>query len=252
MIESALYLQPVRLDPAQHRAKKIAELTDFSVAGRMHMAFITAIEFPQAALEFPIVFIPTGERDARGRPLVSPIVLLGLVAGENLHVDGSRWDARYVPAFIRRYPFLRAGVVGESTPVVLVDAAWRGFSDFDGEALFEAGDKPAPALVRVLQFLERFDLEAQHTLAICERVVELDLLKEMKADIALPGGGKLAVEGFMTIDEDRLQAIPDADVVELHRSGLLMLMQLHLLSLANVRHMAERKSKRLAAVAAAG
>ena len=31
-----------------------------------------------------------------------------------------------------------------------------------------------------------------------------------------------------------------------------MLMQLHLLSLAHVRHMAERKSKRLAQVAAAG
>ena len=245
MIESALYLEPIRLDPAQHRAKKVVELTDFSVAGRMHMAFITAIEFPQAALEFPIVFIPTGERDARGRPGVSPVVLLGLVAGENLHVDGSRWDARYIPAFIRRYPFFSAEIAGETSPAVFVDAAWSGFSDGDGEALFEAGDKPAPALARVLQFLERFDLEAQRTLEFCARVVELDLLKEMKADISLPGGGKLAVEGFLTIDDDRLLAIPDADVIELHRSGLLMLMQLHLLSLANVRLMAERKSKRL-------
>ncbi|HEX7436601.1 MAG TPA: SapC family protein [Caldimonas sp.] len=245
MSDSVLYVAPVLLDPAQHRSRKVVELTDFSVARKMHAAFLTATEFPQAALDFAILFIPTGEHDAMGRGVMSPIVLLGLTPGENLHVEGERWDARYIPAFVRRYPFLSADVKNLAAPGVFVDAAWSGFSESAGEPLFDADDKPAPALVRVMDFLERFDLEAQRTRAFCERVVELGILKEMKADVTLPGDKSLVVEGFFAVDEEKLQALPDATVLELHRNGLLMLLQVHLLSMANVRHLVMRKTRRL-------
>lgn len=245
MSDSVLYIAPVLLDPAQHRSRKVAELTDFSIARKMHAAYLTATEFAQAALDFAILFIPTGEHDAMGRGVMSPIVLLGLVPGENLHVEGARWDARYIPAFIRRYPFLSADVKNLAAPGVFVDSAWSGFSESAGEPLFGADDKPAPALLRALDFLERFDLEAQRTRAFCERVVELGILKEMKADVSLPGDKSLVVEGFFAVDEERLQALADATVLELHRNGLLMLLQVHLLSMANVRHLVMRKTKRL-------
>ena len=250
MIDSALYVEPVWLDPASHRNKKIGELTDFSIAARMHAAALTATEFPQASVELPILFVMTGERDSMGRAVVSPIVLLGVVPGENLQVEGSRWDARYIPASIRRYPFFTSGTSNAAPARVFVDAAWSGFSDSLGEPLFEGEDQPAPTLLRVMDFLQRYETEAQRTRAFCSRVVELDLLKEMKADLTMGNGEVLTVDGFHAVDEEKVQALPDAVVLELHRNGMLMLLQLHLLSLTNMRHMVERKWRRVQLAAA--
>jgi hypothetical protein len=242
----SLYRRPIPLDPAVHRRRKVAPLADFSIASELHAVFVTATEFPQAGLEFPIVFVETG-RDIAGRRTISPVALLGVSHGENLHVDGGRWDARYIPAFIRRYPFLTAAMPGASGINVLVDEAWSGFSELAGEPLFEADDAPAPALRRAMDFLERFELEAERTRAFCERLVMLDVLKEMKADATLPNGQTLSVDGFHAIDEDKLHALPDATVLELWRNGILMLMQVHLTSIVNIRHLVNKKAARLAA-----
>ena len=247
---SALYRRSVALDPALHRDRKLQPLTDFAVAAGLHAVFITATEFPQAGLEFPLLFVATGEHDLAGRAAMSTIALLGISPGENLQLDGSRWSARYIPAYIRRYPFATASVPHAAGLNVLVDDSWPGFSEAAGEPLFGEGDAPAPALVRAMDFLGRFELEAERTRAFCARVVALDVLKEMTADATLPGGRKLSVDGFHAIDEDKLHALSDSVVLELYRTGVLMLMQLHLVSLANIRHLVNRKVDRLDAAAA--
>jgi hypothetical protein len=249
-INSALYRQPELLDPAAHRRLKVGPLDDFSITRGMHGAFITATEMPQAALEFPIVFIHSGELDAAGKATVSPIVLLGLSQGENLYVEGARWRARYIPAFIRRYPFLTATLRNAGATGVMIDRGWSGFSESDGEALFDADDKPAPALKRAMEFLEMFETEAQRTRSFCARVAELGLLKEMKADATLPGGATLSIDGFLVVDEEKLQKLDAELVLEAHRNGMLMLLHMHLASLVNMRTMVERKGRRAAAAGA--
>ncbi len=251
MINSALYREPVVLDTAQHRHLKISALSDFSITKNMHAVFVTATEVPQAALEFAVVFVATGERDAAGRPLISPIVLLGLTQNENLFLDGTRWAARYIPAFIRRYPFLTANLKGVSVPGVLIDSAWSGWSTGEGEPLFAAGDKQAPALERAVKFLQMFETEAQRTRTFCARLAELELLKEMKADATLPDGSTMSVDGFFVVEEEKLAKLADATVLEMHKSGMLAILVLHLASLANLRHMVDRKARLAAAAAAA-
>ena len=250
MIHSALYRDPQLLDSALHRHKKLKPLEDFSITSNMHAVFLAAAEFPNAGLEFPVIFVNTGERTADGKPMVAPVALLGLVANENLQLNGTRWDARYVPAFIRRFPFLTAGVQGSAAPGVFVDAAWKGFSDTEGEALFDADGKPTEVLANAVQFLQRFDEEQQRTRLFCSRILELDLLKEMQADATLPNGETLKVEGFLLVDETKLRDLPDAVVVELHRSGMLGMMHSHLMSLGNVQRLVERKAMRVAATMA--
>jgi hypothetical protein len=249
MIKSALYREPRRLDPAAHRHKKLQAVTDWSVAREMHAVFLAATEFPAAALAFPIIFVHTGERLPDGKPMIAPVALLGLSANENLHVDGAHWEGRYLPAFLRRYPFLTAGAADSEAPAVFVDVSWSGFSDTDGDPLFESDGQPAPALQRTIDFLRQFDAEQQRTRAFCARVLELDVLQEMAADAELPRGETLKVEGFLSVDEDRLNALPDATVLELHRSGMLMLLHAHLVSLGNLKALVERKAMRVAPVA---
>lgn len=244
MINSALYREPVLLEPARHRQLKIGTLADFSITRGMHAVFLAATEIPQAALEFPVVFVHTGVRDDAGRATVSPIALLGVAQGENLFVEGPRWEARYIPAFIRRYPFLTANLRGAPAPGVMIDRGWSGFSEEQGDPLFGADGQPAPALQRAIEFLDRFETEAQRTQLFCARLVELELLREMKADATLPDGVSLSIDGFYVIDDEKLRALGDAPVLEMHRNGMLALLNLHQTSMNHLRTMIERKARR--------
>ena len=115
------------------------------------------------------------------------------------------------------------------------------------QPLFEADNAPTPALKNAIEFLERFEAESGRTKQFCDRLLDLGVLKDMRADVQLLGGRQLTVEGFQAIDEEKLQNLPDKLVVELHRKGLLMLMQIHLLSLANLRHLVQKKTDRILA-----
>jgi SapC len=149
-----------------------------------------------------------------------------------------------VLAFIRRYPFLTGRANADAAPGVMIDTAWSGLSETDGEPLFDAQGWPAPALQRALSFLERFEAQAQRTRQFCARLAALGLFKPMQADATLPDGQTIGVEGFQVVDEDRLRALSDAEVLELHRSGMLMLIHLHIASLAVMRQLIERKALR--------
>lgn len=248
----------VMLDSVIHRRLRMQPMTDYSVTSGMHCAFIAASEFPHAAIEFPIVFIHDQAPDADGKPVrspaLSPVVMLGITVGENLVVDGPRWDAGYLPAVIRRYPFATMPVEGSDAPGVFIDTTWAGisFSDSEsegegeGEALFDDAGKPTEMLGNSIAFLRAFEAELHKTRAFCAQISRLDLARAMKADASLPNGETLSIDGFMTIDEARLQALPDAAVIELHRSGMMPLLQAHLLSLANLRKLVDRKARRMA------
>ena len=248
MTELALYREPTVLEAANHRHLKLLPMADLSVTERMHASYLAAVEFAQAAREFVIVFVRRA--DAAGKPEVSSVVLLGVTPGENLFVNGSQWDASYIPAYIRRYPFWTILLESSSTSALMFDAWWRGFSQTVGEALFVAEGRPAPMLVETLQFVCNFETGSVRTQAFCARLVELDLLRAMRADLTLPDGSTLTLNDFLTIDEDKLQALSDATVIEAHRNGMLGLIHAHLLSLANIRPLVERKVRRKPAAAA--
>jgi hypothetical protein len=244
--EFSLYREPIVLESVKHRHLKLAQVVDHSVASNMQACFLAAAEFAQAAREYPIVFVRS---QLEGQQLVQPIAILGVTERENLFVEaapGSLWDARYMPAYVRRYPFWATRVDGTQTQAVMIDAWWKGFSETEGDPLYEADGRPAKRLAEAVGFLERFDVEAEHTLAVCKRLVELDLLREMTVTATLPGDTKLALDGFLAVDEAKLLALPDAQVAELHRSGTLGVVYAHMASLGNLQALLDRKARRMA------
>jgi hypothetical protein len=78
-------------------------------------------------------------------------------------------------------------------------------------------------------------------------LVEKDLLRDMRFDATLPDGSKLGVDGFLTIDEQKLSALSDADVLMLSRNGLLGLIHAHQISLGNMGRLVEWHVERQAA-----
>jgi hypothetical protein len=242
---NAFYRQPVLLDRNQHRGKRIRRFEDLGVAGNLNAGFLAAGEFPEAAKEYVVGFVNVPEQDEQGRTEVSPVALFGLRPDENLLLEADgRWAFRYVPAFLRRYPLAFVRGEGNQNNVV-VDAAWDGFNDVDGDLLVDAEGQATPFLQEMIKFLDAFDLEVQRTRVLCRRIVDLDLLKPVQIDVKLTDGQSFAAGGVMMIDEDKLKSLPEAAASELLRTGILGLLYAHLLSTTNVRRLTERLAARL-------
>ncbi|MFT7722064.1 MAG: SapC family protein [Roseateles sp.] len=232
-------LQP--LDREVHKNLKLD--TARAVVSRVadqNSVFLAAVEFGDACKEYPIVFVRAGEPAADGKQAVAPLAVLGLKPGSNLYVDGGKWTGNYVPAYVRRYPFAMARLDGNANNLaVCYDSRWEGFNDATGEALFKDGE-PTEFLMNAKAFLENFEQEAERTRLICNLLAEMDLLQDMRFEATLPDGQKLDVEGFLALDEKKYAELPDDKVLQLHRNGLIALVEMHRLSLGNMNRLAGR------------
>ena len=133
-----MFQQVVPVNKERHAGKKIKDISGFEFASKFHIAYVTMQEFARAASIFPIVFLEDKEKDE-----FRPVVLLGLNAGENLFVDANgKWQASYVPAIIRRYPFALTPSGTDGQYVVCIDEASSLVSDSEGAALFDDKGEP--------------------------------------------------------------------------------------------------------------
>lgn len=241
MSDLVYYEKPVLLDRDRHRRRRVLPSSSFAFARRANSLYLASAEFAEAAKEYAIVFT----RGANGR--LVPVVMLGLRSRENLFVDDrDHWTARYVPAFVRRYPFVLAEMPGQSMAVCM-DDAYPGLSETEGEALFDGEGKETPFLQNALQFLGQYQREYVRTDAFCQRIDQAGILTEMNARADLADGRTFTVSGLFVVDEKKLLALPDATALAMFRAGDLHLLSLHLLSLSNMQVLVDRLSRMPAA-----
>ncbi len=247
MIVEALYKDVVALDRVQHRALRMRQMfSDMTPTSAMNAVFVAAAEFVDVCREYPIVYVRAGKDEQSGKELVAPMAVLGLTQKENLYLQpGGRWRTSYVPAFLRRYPFGMAQISPEQM-AICIDRSWQGFSETEGEPLFNDKGEPTELMKNVQQFVENFESEVQRTRSFCSLLVDEGLLQDMRFDATLPGGENLAVDGFLAIDEKKLGELPDAKVAELHRSGVLGLIHAQQVSLGLMRRLVEWHVERTA------
>jgi SapC len=241
MSNPPMYGDLLPLDREVHKNLKLD--TAAPVVSRVadqNSVFLAAVEFGDACKEFPVVFVRTGEAGVQAKQAIAPLAVLGLKPGSNLFVDGDKWTGNYVPAYIRRYPFAMARLDGNANNLaVCYDSKWTGFGETTGEALFANGE-PTEFLLNARSFLENFEQEAERTRLICNLLADMDLLQDMRFEATLPSGEKLDVEGFLALDEKKYAELADDKVLQLHRSGLLALIEMHRLSMGNMNRLAAR------------
>ena len=250
MINQNLHIQPTALDKEQHRHLKLkVPVTDWSVAGKLNAMFVAAAEFTDVCREFPIVFVKAG-KEPDGTDAIAPIAVFGLSQSENLYVGSGRWRAQYMPAVLRDYPFCIARL-DEERFAICVDMAYTGTSVLEGQPLFNEDGEPAELLKNMTTHLEQLEAEIQRTRMVGRRLLELDVLRDMRFDVTLPDGRQHSVDGFLTVDDQKMNEMPAETVVELHRNGILGLVQLHWVSLGNMRRLVDWHVERSAAATAA-
>ncbi len=232
------YGNPVPLNSERHRNLKIAPSKDgFSFATKTNSVPLMGVEFMEAAKEYPVVFASTGGSFV-------PVALVGLRNEENLFVDAEgKWDARYVPAFARRYPFVLAQGGPEGSLTVCIDETFPGFNADTGEALFEINGEQSARLKEIVAFLNDFHGQAQRTEQFVQRLQQQGLLVELTARARMSDGREMTMAGLFAIDEAKLLQLDDAVALEMFRSGEMALAYSHLVSLSNVQRLVDRLAK---------
>lgn len=220
---------------AQRHTDSSVESGDYGFSRNVNAVPLTAVEFPMAAAEYAVVF--SGDQES-----VMPVVILGMRGKENVFLDESgEWCAKYVPAFIRRYPFVFTSSSDGQTLTLCIDEEFAGFNrEGRGQALFGEEGKPTPYVENVLKFLQEYQSQFQRTRAFCDRLRELELLEPMQATVSLPSGERLSLTGFQAINRDKLKALPAERLVELLKKDELELIFLHLQSMRNFNSVQER------------
>ena len=203
-----------------------------------HAIPVTVDEFALCQRFMPIVFSSGDE------PI--PLALMGLNEGVNVFVDASgalTETNMYVPAYVRRYPYMLARLTPDAQELSLCfDPTFEGVGAFDdGEPLFVNGE-PSEFTKGVLQFNEMFEQAGARTQAFMKELAESGLLIEGEVSIQPPGVEKPFVyRGFQMVDEQKLADLRGDQLRKMSQSGMLPLLYAHLFSLALMREVFERQ-----------
>jgi SapC len=247
-----IYETAVPVSHARHGNWSLEVGANYAFCRNINAVPLMAAEFASAALEYAVVFGGTGEA-------VMPVAVLGVRTDENLYVtmEGG-WQAKYIPAFVRRYPFVfSSGHEGKSHEgkrfTLCIDETFPGFNQSGrGERLFGDDGKPTPYVENVLKFLGQYQREFQRTEAFCKKLKDLNLLKPMQAQIKLGSGGRMALGGFSVVDRARLKTLSGNVLAQLVQSDELELIYAHLVSMRNFATVGERLAETQPAHSAGG
>jgi hypothetical protein len=231
------YKKPLPLNKETHAGLTVSSSPHgFKFAAATQSVILAGVEFFDAGRHFPIIFSATAEKR------IYPVALLGLEQNENLFVDNKgAWRGQYIPAYIRRYPFITTNVSsGQMT--IYIDEAFDGFNQKGGVPLFERGD-PSPKLQEIQTFLQDYFLRLRQTAQFCDMLTQARLFRQIDAQASMNDGKSYPLKGMLVVDEQKLARLPDIDIVKLFRGGQLAIIQAHLLSLRNFDNLIDRKAK---------
>jgi hypothetical protein len=230
-----IYESAVPLSSAVHRELSFEAVPDYAFASGINAVPLTAIEILAAASEYAIVFAASGDD-------VMPVAVLGVRAEQNLYLStDSRWQAKYVPAFVRRYPFVFSSSPDQKTLTLCIDETHPGFNtEGRGERLFDAEGKPTAYAGRVLEFLKEYQTQFERTRVFGRHLKDLGLLEPMEAVVSLPGGEQVPLRGFFGVSREKLRALDGAKLETLAKTDELELVYLHLASMRNFNDVKDR------------
>lgn len=221
------YNNIVPLNRDQHRGFRVdAGVNRFGYARNSHVIPALVDEFVAAGINLPILFTV-------GAPDLVPVFLVGLRTNVNALVDETgSWNGDYIPAFVRRYPFIIGEVPG-SEPLACIDETATIQSDTSAP-MFEEDGKETPALIERIQFANEYFRAADRNTGFVKMLTELGLFRTVSIDVKLASGEALSIQGFMTVDAEKLQNLSDEDFGKLRAAGYLAPIYAHLASLGCV------------------
>lgn len=225
-----MFKNMVPVTKAKHGKIKVKASNSFEFARELHVAYITSQEFVRAATTYPIVFIEDGSNSSGFRP----VVLMGLQAGKNLFVgeDGT-WQASYVPAIVRRYPFALTKASDSDDYLVCIDEGSDLVNKKDGAALFDSKGEPTEVVENVKRYLSELQQLDQLTNQFCDAMAGQNLFTPLNMRVG-DGAALRNITGCYIVNEQRLNGLSGERFAELRERGYLAQIYAHLISLGQM------------------
>ncbi len=220
------------LSSTQHPNHKARQANQAKFLTTAHAIPITVDEFVSTQRHCPIVF-SVGDSPV-------PLALMGLNEGVNVFVDEDGKlinNEVYIPAYVRRYPFMLARLAPDAEELSLCfDPTSELVGEFDdGNPLFTDG-KPSETTNQILKFCEEFELSAQRTNAFMQDLKEAGLLMDGEVSIQPSGSEQPFIyRGFQMVNEEKLRELRGDELRKMNQNGMLALVMAHLFSMSMVR-----------------
>ncbi|WP_258549199.1 SapC family protein [Thalassospira profundimaris] len=233
------YSKPRAVLAERHGNMSLTPTSDFSFAANTNSVPIVATELPMVCKNYPILFTDGAQTQM--------VALLGLRASENLMVDdkGNWTPGTYVPAYIRRYPFIFFENEEKSQYTLCVDEDAKTVVEGTENPFFVDGE-PSKMTQGALDFCRDYQAHYVATAEFLKAIREAGLLVENRADATLADGRKLSLSGFKVIDEAKFNALDDETFLAWRKRGWLHLVYCHFISNGNWNALVERAAMKVA------
>jgi hypothetical protein len=228
------------LNREKHRRLRVRTGCGAALGDAVMYVMTYPMEFRDIQSCYPILF--TKDPNTGG---FFAAAILGLEAGQNLFLQGDRWDATYVPTMVQRQPFLIAtGREGDDKPpVVSLDLDHPRVSQDEGEVLFDSEGEPSEFLNQKIRLLDKLHRGLQHGSGFIDTLLQHQLLVQIVLDLAFADGGKKTLQGFYCIAEERLYQLKGDVLESLNQAGYLQPVFMAVASLSRVRDLIERRNR---------
>lgn len=234
----------VLLDNVTHKNLRIRPGYGKGRGYDVNVARVFPSEFARLQREYPLFFFKNPESGH-----FDTIALLGFSEGENLYLDGSGWDAEYIPLSIQRQPFLigfqekAVDGIPQQVPVVHVDIDHPCVSETEGEPVFLPQGGESPYLERVSAILATIHQGHEASRSLSQMLVGLELVESVAVEGEFADGSRQSLTGLYSVNEDRLRGLGASGLEALHREGHLQDVFMLLASLLNMKRLVERKNR---------
>lgn len=228
------------LDKEKHRQLRIKAGYGAALGDAVMYVMTYPMEFRDIQSCYPILFT----KDPNSGSFFAAAVF-GFEADQNLFLRDNGWDAAYIPAMVRRQPFLIAtgGQRDKSTAVVSLDRDHPRVSQNNGEALFDAEGQPTEFLNHKIALLDKVHRGLQHGRGFIQTLLQYELLEQINLDIAFNDGSKKSVQGYYSIAEERLYQLKGDVLESLNQAGYLQPVFMAVASLSRMRDVIERRNR---------
>jgi len=234
------------LSQSEHAKLRVITERSADYGDNLMYAMTFPLEFRNIESCYPIFFAKDGESGQ-----FYPLALFGFQRDENLYLKGNVWDATYMPMMVERNPFLigfqQSPDVenGEKRPVVSINVESPRVSETEGEALFTDSGEPSEYLQKSMENLQTIHRGHEQNKTFIAALLENDLLEGFNLDITLKDGSNNRLEGFYTINEEKLAGLQAETLGQLHEQGFLQAIYMAVASFSRVSGLIAKKNASL-------